>query len=188
MTETGHATERATPISAAERAEMIRLYVRQGLAVRAVAAATSRGYHSVWLTLRKANVVMRSQGGRLPPDAEPAALPVYPRPARPRRPVTADERAVMVRMYGEGNTIAEIAVALKRGTSTVWNALDAAGVERRRPGPPILTRHWCGQASRHEPHKGCNGFGLWAGAPGELCPLAHRHLPHRSCDGRGAVT
>jgi hypothetical protein len=56
-----------------------------------------------------------------------------------------------------------------------------------RPAPPdepVEVRHFCGKTTRHHPHIGCNGFGLWAG-PGSSCERIERHVPHRSCDGLG---
>lgn len=50
--------------------------------------------------------------------------------------------------------------------------------------PQQAVRHWCGKAERHDPHIGCNGFGLFAG-PVAGCDRARRHEPHRSCDGMG---
>lgn len=57
------------------------------------------------------------------------------------------------------------------------------------PRPPGLyrspARHWCGKASRHDPHIGCNGFGMAAG-PVAGCGRADQHPAHRSCDGKPA--
>jgi hypothetical protein len=78
-------------------------------------------------------------------------------------------------------------------------AAPAAYLGDRRPAPaghlpydgppapadePVEVRHFCGKTTRHHPHIGCNGFGLWAG-PGNTCERVERHVPHRGCDGRG---
>lgn len=48
----------------------------------------------------------------------------------------------------------------------------------------VVVRHWCGRAERHEPHIGCNGFGMVAG-PVAGCGRGEAHPAHRSCDGKG---
>jgi hypothetical protein len=66
-------------------------------------------------------------------------------------------------------------------------AAPAAYVGNRRPASadePVEVRHFCGKTTRHHPHIGCNGFGLWAG-PGNTCERVERHVSHRGCDGRG---
>jgi hypothetical protein len=59
-----------------------------------------------------------------------------------------------------------------------------AAAPRAPADEPVEVRHFCGKTTRHHPHIGCNGFGLWAG-PGNTCERVERHVPHRGCDGRG---
>jgi transposase-like protein len=183
---------KAPRLTPAEKQEIVRLYTEEWLDVRTVAARVGRSYHVTWLTLSAAKVKMRPPGHQRGLIRQPSTTPLVPRSAHPAAPrVTDAEKAEMVRLYGLGKTLADVGKATGRAASTVARMLDEAGILTRRRGPTphgMVTRHWCGDAIRHRPHRGCNGFGLLAGAPDELCPRTDRHEPHRSCDGRGAVT
>lgn len=171
-------TAKGTPITAAEKALMVRMYVTDRMSVRAIAEATSRGYYSVWLVLDRAKVQMRGSG-RAPIRTEPVTGRVH------RIPLSVEEVAEAARLYRIGKSLVEVGQAMGRDTSTIRRALENAGVERRRSGPRIRSRHWCGEAARHSPHVGCNGFGLFAGPETELCTRTEQHPPHVSCDGYG---
>jgi DNA-binding CsgD family transcriptional regulator len=81
------------------------------------------------------------------------ATPVAPHPwskpePRPTQPITDTRRVVgdrivaaeMVQRYRDGQTLRQIAAAMSYSTPTVQRVLRHEGVERRRPGPPVVQR------------------------------------------------